>query len=425
MLNRLLLFVESNTTGTGMLALGAAVRLGYAPVFLTADPSRYAGLRETGAQVIVCDTGSPERVLATVSGLGTPSSVTRGVAPVPGGVIAGVTTTSEFFLPAVAVLARELGLPGNPAEVVRACRNKAAVRQILDEAGIAQPRWATATSDQEADSALALTGLPCVVKPVDDSGSSNVRVCRDRDEVLRAVQSVLAVRLNSRGQPTAGLALIEEYVSGPEFSVEMFSADGEAHCVGVTRKSVGPPPYRVETGHLHPAGLPAHEQAVLAETVREILKILGVRTGPTHTEVKAGPSGPALIEVNCRLAGGMIPELVRHARGIDLVEQQLRCAVGEVPDLSRAPGCQAYGWAGIRFLAAGRSGVLRGFSGLSTAQAVPGVVQATTTARAGARVNAPRDAYGRLGFVIAAGTSPDEVMAALAEAESSVSIVLE
>ncbi len=382
-----LLFVESNTTGSGMLALRTAARLGYEPVLLTSDPARYRGLRETGAQVVRCDTS---RVTA--------------VRPALPGRVAGVTTTSEFFLPVAAALAQELGLPGNPVDVVRTCRDKSAVRRRLAEAGIPQPRWACARSPEEIPDAVAAVGLPCVVKPVDDSGSANVRICGTVREAQAQARAVLAVRHNVRGQPTAGVALVEEYVAGPEYSVEMFSG----RCVGVTRKVMGAPPYCVELGHLHPADA----DPALAETVRAALKALDVRVGPTHTEIKAG----ALIEINCRLAGGMIPELIRLARGVDLLEQQVRCAVGAAPDLEP----RTDGWAGIRFFTARRTGTLRDVLGLDHARRTPGVTQVTMTARRGAPVRPPRTAYDRLGFVIAAGDSPAAVTASLSAAARRV-----
>jgi biotin carboxylase len=399
---RLLLFVESNTTGTGMLALDTAARLGYQPVFLTANPGRYPGLTRTGVTVLCCDTDSP-------------GELRRAVATLSCGAIAGVTTTSEFYLCAVADLAANLGLPGNPVAVVRTCRDKAATRQALDEAGIPQPRWAVVTSADAVAAAVSRVGLPCVVKPADDSGSCNVRVCVSVDQAREQARTVLAVHHNVRGQPTAGTALIEEYVAGSEFSVETFSTDGEAQHVGVTRKTVSAPPFCVETGHLYPAGLTPAAESALIETTRAVLGALGVRTGPTHTEIKIGPGGgPLPIEVNCRLAGGMIPELIRLACGVDLLEQQLRCAVGVHPDLG---GLVPPAWAGIRFLIAERPGVLREVTGMQSALRCPGVVQVRVTATPGTPVNPPpRSAYDRLGFVIAAGDGMPVVTAALAAA---------
>jgi cysteine synthase A len=406
-----MLFVESNTTGTGMLALRTARRLGYRPAFLTAEPQRYPDLGRADAEVVRCDTGSLAAIRSAAGSLA-------------GGAIAGVTTTSEFYLTAVACLAAELGLPGNPPRAVRTCRDKSRVRRALDAAGIAQPRWARVSSPDEAWRAVARTGLPCVVKPVDDSGSNNVLVCHDLEQVRAQIAVVLAVRRNLRGQPMAAAALVEDYVPGPEFSVEMFSHDGDAWCVGITRKTLGPPPFRVETGHLYPADLVPEQEKALVEHARALLQALGVRLGPTHAEIKLGPDGPALIELNCRLAGGMIPELVRLAGGVDLLEQQLRCAAGEAPRLGASPGSAPAGFAGIRFLLAGRPGVLREVTGLEQASLVAGITQVTVTVRPRGVVRPARSAYDRLGYIIGTGASPSAVETALDAAQRLVVPVL-
>jgi biotin carboxylase len=396
---RRLLFVEANTTGTGMLALRTARRLGLEPVFLTGDPDRYPGLAEAGATVLHCDTNSIVDLQRAVAGLSG---------------VRGVTTTSEFYLPAVAELAEWMGLPGNPPAVLRVCRNKALARQAMAAAGVPQPRFAAVGSPAEVPAAVAHTGRPCVVKPVDDSGSVNVRVCRTLAQSRAHAARVLAVHTNVRGQPTARTALVEQHVDGPEFSVEMFSHDGRAYCVGVTGKAVSTSPYCVETGHLYPAQLDEATRSALVATARAVLVATGVHLGPTHTELRLGPDGPVVIELNCRLAGGMIPELVRLATGVDLLEQQLRCAIGQPPRLAGARGPAR--WAGIRFLTAGRRGVFHGVTGIDAVRGRPGIVQAAVTMRAGTPVGRPRSAYDRLGYVIAAGDSATDVTTALTAA---------
>lgn len=394
-----LLFVESNTTGTGMLALAAARRLGYEPVLLTHDPARYRGLAGTGATVVVCDTNAADSLRAAAAGFDA---------------VAGVTTTSEYYLHAVAGLAAWLRLPGNPPEVLRIARDKGAVRQVMTEIGLPGPRWSLVGDDAAVAGAVAHVGLPCVVKPVDDSGSHNVRVCATVDEALDQVRAIRATTHNARGQRMAGTALIEQFVDGPEFSVEMFSVDGVAHPVGVTRKTVGAPPYCVETGHLYPADVPPAVADALIVAASGLLGAVGVRTGPTHTELRLGPDGPAVIELNCRLAGGMIPELVRLATGVDLIEQQLRCAVGQRPRLGTPGGRR---WAGIRFLTAPSAGRLGAVTGLAEAERVPGVVSVAVTAAPGATVAPAREALDRIGHVVATGDSPAAVRRALDAAD--------
>ncbi|HET8643065.1 MAG TPA: pyridoxal-phosphate dependent enzyme, partial [Pseudonocardiaceae bacterium] len=110
-----LVFLESNTTGTGMLALRTAARLGVQPVLLTGRPGRYAGLDETPCRIIECDTNDP-------------ATVAHVIAKELAGQLAGITTTSEYYLEPAAELAAANGLLGNPAEAIANCRNKARTR---------------------------------------------------------------------------------------------------------------------------------------------------------------------------------------------------------------------------------------------------------------------------------------------------------
>lgn len=403
-----LLFVESNTTGTGMIGLRTALRLGLDPVLLTKDPSRYEGLAQTGSRVIECDTDD-----------GSVLQVAAKELSVAGRVLAGVTTTSEFYLETCAALARTLGLPGNPPEAVAICRDKSRTRAALLQArGLRQPRFAVVSDIAQIEDAVAKAGLPCVVKPVDDSGSRNVLWCGEAREAIAHAATVLAVTQNVRGQPAAGIALVEEYLVGPEYSAEMFCAGGEAVCVGITQRTVSSLPYFVETGHLFPAAVAADVADAIADVARRALAAVGLARGPAHVELKLTARGPVVVEINARLAGGMIPELIRLATGIDLLEQQVRAAAGRPvrldPDRAR--------YAGIRFLVASRAGRLAGVTGAGQAERVPGVDRVVVTGVAGGQVRPVRDAYDRLGHLIATGNTAELVHKALDTAAAMVRI---
>ncbi|MEU0677217.1 pyridoxal-phosphate dependent enzyme [Streptomyces sp. NPDC006172] len=409
-LRRHLVFVESNTTGTGMLALDLARdRLDTAPVLLTGDPGRYRGLQATGAEVIRCDTNSDAALRAALQDRFRREE------------IAGITTTSDFYVPAAARLARWLGLPGNPPEAVTACRDKSALRTLLEDAGVRQPRYAVVREPGEVAAAVARTGLPCVVKPADDSGSVNVLLCADEEQAVAQTERILAVTTNVRGMPTARTVLVEEYLDGPEYSVETFSRDGRAECVGITAKSVTGTPHFVEHRHLFPAPLPAATAQHVTETVTAALDAAGIRLGAAHTEVKLTADGPAVVEINPRPAGGMIPELVRLACGVDLLEQQLKAAVGLEPDLKPGHGVHA----GIQFLLADADGVLDAVDGVARAEAVAGIEAVTVTAAPGAVVRRARSAGDRIGHVIACRPRSEDVTAALDEARALIRLTVD
>lgn len=383
-----------------MLAIRTARRLGLDPVFLTNRPERYGGLGEAAPEVIVCETNEPAELSAVLRRLGRDR-------------LAGVTTTSEFYLGAVAELAERFGLPGNSPRAVGRCRNKARVRQVLDAAGLSTVRFAVVREPGDLGRALRVTGLPCVVKPVDDSGSQNVRVCGTAEEAATQVAVVLAVRANVRGQASAGLALVEEYVPGPEFSVELFGGS----LVGVTEKAVTPAQC-LEWRHVYPADVD-HRKAVAV--AGRALESVGVRYGPSHVEVKIADGRVEIIEINNRLAGGMIPELIRLVDGVDLLEAQLRYAAG-LPAREAVVTSDRPGYAGIQFLTAGRAGVVEEIAGAGEARRMPGVAQVSVTGRPGMTAGEPRSAYDRLGFVIATGVSRAQVLDRLAAAAGRITV---
>ncbi len=391
-------FVESNTTGTGMLALTGARRLGLHPVLLTDRPERYRGLAGTGATVLTCRTGEVPPMVDALREHGYPDHL-----------IGAVTTTSEFYLVLAARLAAAVGLPGADPEAVSGCRDKGRLRAALAEAGVRQPAFAAVRDGSAAAEAAARIGLPCVVKPVDDSGSTGVRRCDTVAEAAAQAERVVAVTTNGRGLPTARTALVEQLLTGPEYSVEMFGLDGEQRLLGIVEKATGAGPTFVECRHIVPADLPESQARDIEDLVRSALAVAGVSGGPTHTEVKIGPDGPAIVEINPRLAGGMIPDLFRLAGGVDLVESQIRYAAGLPVTLPE----RLDGYAGIQFVLPAEAGTLVAVEGVEAASRVPGVERVTITVAEGAAVAPPTDAYGRIGHIIARGATREAVAEAL------------
>jgi biotin carboxylase len=319
---------------------------------------------------------------------------------------------------------------------VERCRDKRRQRAVLAGSGVAGPAYAAATTPEEAVQAATAVGFPAVVKPADGTGSRGVRLCCDPAEVRHHAGSLLAVRHDERGQPTMPAVLVEEYVPGPEVSVETFGTE----VVGITAKHLGRLPSFVECGHDFPAdlapgppGAATHlggppDQGPSADTVADVvggiavaaLEALGLGFGPAHTEIRLGRRGPVVIEVNPRLAGGRIPTLVRLATGIDLVGATVDAAIlGGSRRLGPGDSAPApRGHASIRFLVAPRAGRIRATAGVADAAAVPGVVDVAIAARAGQRVGGTGSFLDRIGHVITAaptaGSARSAAEAALA-----------
>ena len=381
-----LAFIESNTSGTGRLFARAAAAQGFRPILLSGDPSRYPYAADDRLETLCVDTGDAAALVATCKGL-----AARGG-------LAGVISSSEYYVATAASVARRLGLPGARAAAIRECRDKLKQRQKLEKAGVPIPRFRPATSVRMAVNRARALGLPVVVKAVSGSGSIGVRLCETREEVAAHATHLLGQRRDERGRAAPRHILIESLVEGPEYSVETFGLA----VVGITRKYLGPLPDFVEIGHDFRAELSPADTEAIHRIVRQSLFALGLSWGPAHVELRLTPDGPQIIEVNPRLAGGYIPELVRLALGVDLVSETVKLVTGGEPDLKASAGR----FASIRFLLPGKEGTLRGARGMEEAESLTGVCDVKLYAKPGSTVKRHGDFRDRIGHVIACGPTP-------------------
>jgi biotin carboxylase len=403
-------FVESNTTGTGAIAVERLLGQRAKVTFLARRPGMYpflaAGALPDGRLAVrIVDTNAVEAVVREIGGLQRTAAVDA------------VLTFSEFYVGIVAEAARRLGFPYLAPAAARICRDKFATREALRGAGLATPAWWRLASLDEARAAAAQVVYPCVVKPPADSSSKGVRLVRDGRELLAHFAVLHGRRRNDRGQTLGGEVLVESLLTGPEVSVETVTlAGGGTAVVGITAKHLSPPPLFVEVGHDFPAALePAVADRIAAE-VRAALAAVGFDFGPAHTEVRLTAGGPVVVEINPRLAGGMIPELIRYAFGIDLLGAVLDQLRGQAPALRST----RRHWSSIRFLLADRSGRLAGARGLETARRLPGVREVSLLKPEGAALRPAEEAADRVGFVIASGRSRRRVLAAVARAQRQI-----
>ncbi|MFJ6526832.1 ATP-grasp domain-containing protein [Streptomyces longwoodensis] len=261
----------------------------------------------------------------------------------------GVVTWDEWHLVPTARLARALGLSSTSVEVMRACRNKATARTLFARHGVPSAASMKARTLLEAGLATMTLRYPAVIKPAALAGSIGV-IRVDRPEELPAAFAFASAGA-SRSREDTGV-LVEEYLDGPEVSVECVTHRGATTAVAVTRKHLGPAPYFDETGHTVDATDSLLAQ--VAPAAAAAVKALGITDGVQHVELRLVDGRPRLIEVNARIGGDMIGHLVRIATGIDLPKVAADLACGREPDLT--PSCS--GAAGIRMLYPDASGTL-------------------------------------------------------------------
>ena len=126
--------------------------------------------------------------------------------------------------------------------------------------------------------------------------------------------------------------------------------------MAVTRKLLGPEPRFLELGHLTPAPLDEVVRHELASYAADVVRAVGITTGPFHCELRLSEGRPVLIEVAARLPGGKITELMEMVTGVRPPGMVLAELTGVDPRSAAVFGEPVAKAVGIRFLTAGGAG---------------------------------------------------------------------
>lgn len=325
----------------------------------------------------------------------------------------GVMTAGTDFSATVAWVAERLGLPGIPYEVALDASDKARMRARFREAGVPSPEFLILSALPGASFRLPFS-YPIVVKPVDNMGS---RGCRRVDSAAELGPAVADALRYSR----SGRAIVEEFMEGPEFSVDSLVHDGEIVICGLADRHIFFSPYFIEMGHTIPSGLDAEKAAALLSVFERGVRALGIRNGAAKGDVKLTPKGPMIGEIAARLSGGyMSGWTYPYASGVEPTRGALSIAVGEAPT-GLAP---TRGWTCAERAFISIPGVVAEVLGEAEARAVPGVSDLFFRIGAGSAVAFPENNVTKCGNVIAAAPTRAEAVAAAEAAVRSLLIRL-
>jgi biotin carboxylase len=319
-----------------------------------------------------------------------------------------------------AAAARALRLPHNPVEAVEATRDKARMRERLAAAGLLTPRFTTAAIDADPQALAAAAGYPCVVKPLDLSGSQGVVKVDDPGSFASAFTRVAVIVAACHRNGTAPMVLIEDFIPGEEVAVEALLRSGSLEVLAIFDKPDSlNGPFFEETIYVTPSRLDDRQQEQIHHTTARAARALGLTDGPIHAELRLNDRGVWMLEVAARSIGGLCSRTLRFGSGISLEELILRHAAG-LPMPTHDRERQA---AGVMMLPIRERGRLRAVDGQSEAKQVPGIDGLIITIPPGEPLVPLPEGDRYLGFMFARAESPAAVESALRRAHAQLRVV--
>lgn len=328
----------------------------------------------------------------------------------PDGVTVGMV---DVAIPACAQINKELNLHGIDIETAIKATNKYEMIKCFKEFNVPCPDYKYIAHDELNQTKQCNMAFPVIIKPIDMAGSRGIYLVNNNEEFLMALKSSSDISDN-------GSLLVEEYMIGPEVSVEMVIINGIPHVIQITDKDTSGAPHFAETGHLQPSRLSDDVKEKIKTVACNAAKSLGFTNCLGHAEIKITKDGPKMVEIGARAGGdGIGEQLILLSTGVDFSKIAIDIAFGynvEIPSIKNDVSC-------IKFIQS-RKGILIDVTGVEEAKKISNIYDIKFSGVIGKKYEDVVDNSGRLGYVIAYGNNYDEVIDACEAAMNMIKVVI-
>lgn len=241
-----------------------------------------------------------------------------------------VAYASDPAAPTAAYVAEKLGLPTNPYESVEILTNKDKFREFLEKNNFKTPKAKGYDSAEEARKEILNFKLPVIIKPVDSSGSKGVTKLSDFNNLENQIKNALSYSISKR-------FIIEEFVEKDGYQVagDGFVIDGKLvfRCFGNDHFNNKGLNQFVPISASFPYNKPKKVHEKIHNEIQRLLTLLNMKLGAYNFDIRIdSEENVYLMEVGPRNGGNFIPQVIRYATEIDMIEYTIKSAMGEKCD---------------------------------------------------------------------------------------------
>lgn len=323
----------------------------------------------------------------------------------------GITVgTCDAAVVTAAYVAEEMGLPFYNQEVAKRATNKIDMIQRFKSYNVASPKYEVIKEGEVIRTSIP---YPVITKPADRSASVGIFRVENENDLKRAVNLSMA-------ESTSKEVLIEEYMDGPEISVELGIVGDEPIALQVTDKITNGAPHYIEIGQIQPMQFSRDMMKQVKSLAIKAAKAVGLTNCAGHAEIKITSDGPKMVEIGGRMGGHFIDSwLLEASTGYQLQEAIIRYALGEKFELGRT---ECSGAAGMLCILS-EEGKITDISGVDKARQIPGLLDVILTCEVGQKYHSGVSNHDLIGYVIASGDTYEEVLSICKAALSCIKII--
>jgi len=309
----------------------------------------------------------------------------------------GILTNSEPTFMSMATAANKLGLPCLSLESTKLFKNKFLMRQFCTEHGLLSPRYKYCNHVEEALDFFNDIQKKCIIKPLDNSASRGVFSVHCENDIKSHFDQCISA--SSADNPAI---IIEEYVTGTEFTIDGLMTPHGHRCLAISEKKHYKYNENVACHLLFDNVNDRFDYDQLRKINDHLVNLTGIPFGLTHAEYKYSDGKFYLIEIQARGGGNFIAtDIVPYISGIDSYKEQLRWAVGDEVNVDYSYENLSSRCAVLHFFdTPGKGGIVKDIKGLDFLDSLGEQIMYQLKFKIGDTIQETKDDTTRIGWYI-------------------------
>ncbi|MEH7320464.1 ATP-grasp domain-containing protein [Priestia megaterium] len=401
-----IVFIETNKSGSSREAIKAANNLNFFTVLLTCrkkflkDRSEFPDVHE----MIFTDINDYDNLVTIIKKL----KKTRKN-------IKGIFSFIDPFVYVAARLSEEFCQSDISTDAIYHMEDKILTRNVLKELPISL-NYLIYKPTESLSSFLKTKEInfPLIVKSPKSTGSKDVLLAKDESELISSMHTLLKKLPNEE-------ILLEEYVDGPQYLVEVLVHNERVHIIAVIEQEITLFERFIVTGYSLLGKLNNSLSHSLFNAVSSIIQTFGMKNGACHLELRKATEGWKLIEINPRISGGAMNRMIEIGHGINLVQETMQLMMGHEPSLTK----NHYKYVYAHYLTVHSKGKLIKVIGKERSSNYPGVEEVYIKPRKGAILRPPTSMGHRYGYILTSSHYKKEAKKMALEAAKEISFEIE
>lgn len=357
-----------------------------------------------------------------------------------------VTKSCELVTPLVALLGREFGCAGNNPKTAFYCRSKYHMRKRLGGHSIPQPHFQLCKNHEEIINAVKKIGIPCVLKPVGGHSSFGTFMVQNGNDIKNITKKYEECRQYLIDQSKTALKqmneftaeelaimdiedpvntvtdyLVEEYLEGPEISIDALVQNGHVTIMGIADQIRMKPPYFVQVAEKMPFLAPPELLNNIKKIIEKVIHAMGITDSATHTEIILTKDGPKIVEIACRMGSDNIHDAIYQTTGYNMMYEIVRIALGKPITVKKPLKNKAH--YAMEYLLPKKAGILKKIDIPKTVYNDPMVTEIRIDAKKGDFLAPPPKNFDFIGYIGTKGETPALAQQKLKKAMNAIHII--